>query len=139
MWKPRPRRSGERRAALPDDGSVSIELVIVLPALFALMFLGVQAALVHHARTVAIAAATEGARAAGGERGTAALGQAAASDFLADVGSDAFVSASATSTRTTTTATVVVEGLSLSVLPFTEWPVEAQASVSVERLTAGTP
>ena len=34
------------------------------------MFLGMQAALYYHARTVAIAAAQEGARAAGGEHGT---------------------------------------------------------------------
>ena len=44
-------------------------MVILLPALFAVMFLGMQAALFYHARTVAIAAAQEGAKAAGGENG----------------------------------------------------------------------
>ena len=63
-------------------------MVILLPALFAVMFLGMQAALFYHARTVAIAAAQEGARAAGAEDGTAAAGIAAASDFVADTGGD---------------------------------------------------
>lgn len=40
---------------------MSIELLILLPALFAVMFLGMQAALFYHARSVAIAAAQEGA------------------------------------------------------------------------------
>ena len=39
--------------------SVSIELVVLLPALFAVMFLGMQAALYYHAKTVAIAAAQQ--------------------------------------------------------------------------------
>ena len=39
-------------------------MMILLPALFAVMFLGMQAALFYHARTVAIAAAQEGAKAA---------------------------------------------------------------------------
>ena len=43
-----------------ERGSATIELVILLPALFAVMFLGMQAALFYHARTVAIAAATGG-------------------------------------------------------------------------------
>ena len=48
-----------------ERGSVSIQLVILMPAMFAVMFLGMQAALTYHARTLAIASAQEGARAAG--------------------------------------------------------------------------
>jgi Flp pilus assembly protein TadG len=59
MSKVRPATSSSRRRRRDDRGSVSIELVILLPALFALMFLGMQAALIYHARTVAIAAAQE--------------------------------------------------------------------------------
>ena len=54
--------SGER-------GSTSVQMVILMPVLFSVMFLGLQAALFYHARTVAIAAAQEGARAAGAETG----------------------------------------------------------------------
>ena len=65
------------------------------------MFLGMQAALFYHARTVAIAAAQEGARAAGGENGEAADGVSAASAFIADAGGDDVLSgASATANRT---------------------------------------
>ena len=70
--KARPATSSSRRR--DERGSGTIELVILLPALFAVMFLGMQAALFYHARTVAIAAAQEGARAAGGENGKEADG-----------------------------------------------------------------
>ena len=36
---------------------VTVQLVVLMPALFALMFAGVQAAMFYHGRTVAIAAA----------------------------------------------------------------------------------
>src|SRR5688500_5177118 len=78
-----PRRPATSSSRRDERGSVSIELVILLPALFAVMFLGMQAALFYHARTVAIAAAQEGARAAGAENGHAADGVSAASSFIA--------------------------------------------------------
>ena len=53
-----------------ERGSASIQMVVLLPALFAVMFLGMQAALIYHARSLAIASAQEGARAAGAENGT---------------------------------------------------------------------
>ena len=61
-------------------------MVILMPVLFSVMFLGLQAALFYHARTVAIAAAQEGARAAGAETGTASDGIAAATSFVAAAG-----------------------------------------------------
>ena len=66
MSRPRPATSSRRS----ERGSATIELLILLPALFAVMFIGVQAALYHHARQVAIAAAQEGARTAAGQHGT---------------------------------------------------------------------
>ena len=83
--KARPARSSRRRQ--DERGSVSIQMVILLPALFAVMFLGMQAALFYHARTVAIAAAQEGAgppaaRTASGRR------VSAASSFITDAGGD---------------------------------------------------
>ena len=74
--------------ARDERGSVSIQLVILLPALFAVMFLGMQAALFYHARTVAIAAAQEGAKAAGGENGKESDGVQAAEAFIAEAGGD---------------------------------------------------
>ncbi|WP_257429780.1 TadE family protein [Nocardioides carbamazepini] len=116
---------------------MSIELVIVLPALFAILFLGMQAALYHHARTVAIAAAQEGARAAGAEHGTESAGVTAATAFVATAGGDdVLATATATADRTTTTVTVTVTGVSLSVIPGWHPRVTQTASVPVERLTA---
>jgi Flp pilus assembly protein TadG len=116
---------------------VSIELVILLPALFAVMFLGMQAALYYHARTVAIAAAQEGARSAGAETGREADGTSAANAFIADAGGDDVLQgATSAADRTATTATVTVRGFSLSVIPGWRPAVEQSATVPVERLTA---
>lgn len=129
-----PTRSGSR----PRDerGAVSIELVILLPALLAVMFLGMQAALYYHARTIAIAAAQEGARAAGAEDATSADGSRAANAYLDDAGGDALESSRVRVTRTATAATATVTGRSLSVLPGWRPRVRQSATVTVERLTA---
>lgn len=109
----------------------------MLPALFAVMFLGMQAALYYHARTVAIAAAQEGARASGSETGNPADGISAARGFVADAGGDqVLLAASATADRSATTATVTVHGFSLSVIPGWTPTVTQSATVPVERLTA---
>ena len=68
------RRLIARTAFRHEHGSSSIQMVMLMPALFSIMFLGMQGALYYHARTVAIAAAQEGARAAGSQNGTAAGG-----------------------------------------------------------------
>lgn len=120
-----------------ERGSVSIELVILLPALFAVMFLGMQAALFYHARTVAIAAAQEGAKAAGGENGKEADGVSAATSFVDEAGGeDVLPGATATANRTATTVTVTVRGHSLSVIPGWNPVIVQSASLPVERVTA---
>jgi Flp pilus assembly protein TadG len=115
---------------------VSIQLVILLPALFAVMFLGMQAALFYHARSVAIAAAQEGARAASAESGTRSDGVAAADAFVSDAGGDVLSSVSVTADQTATTVTVTVTGHSLSVIPGWTPRIEQSASLPTERITA---
>src|SRR3954452_15056253 len=139
MSKVRPATSSSRRRRRDDRGSVSIELVILLPALLAAMSLAMQAALFCRARTVAIAAAQEGARAAGAEHGREADGVQAANDFLAEAGGrDVLTGASASATRTNTQATVTVSGFSLTVIPGWHVRITQSATVPVERLTAPT-
>lgn len=134
MSRAKPATSSRRR---DERGSVSIQLVILLPALFAVLFLGMQAALYYHARTVAIAAAQEGARAAGAETGTRSDGVQAAQDFVVEAGGDDVLEgASATSDRTATTVTVTVTGHSLSVIPGWSPRIVQSASLPVERLTS---
>ena len=72
-----PPRAGER-------GSTSIQMVMLMPALFAVMFLGLQGALYYYASNVAGNAAHEGASAASAyqNRENRGLGAAAASDAL---------------------------------------------------------
>lgn len=131
-----PTRSDRHRRARNERGAASIELVILLPALFAVMFLGMQAALYYHARTIAIAAAQEGARAAGAEDATSTDGRRSARAYLNDVGGDALTSSRVSVTRTGTAATATVTGRSLSVLPGWRPRVRQSASVTIERLTA---
>ena len=118
-----------------ERGSSSIELVLLMPVLFSVMFLGMQAALHYHARTIAIAAAQEGARAAGAQNGTASAGIAAASAYLADTGGDSLTRPTLTCARTSTIATVSVRGVALSVIPGWRPTITQSASVPVERVT----
>lgn len=141
--RPSPRLRAPARVAgrcLPEGGreggSASIQMVFLLPVLFSVMFLGMQAALYYHARTVAIAAAQEGARAAAAETGTTNQGTGAALDFVADAGgNDVLTGVAVTGARTATTATVTVRGRSLSVIPGWSPLLEQSASAPVERLT----
>ena len=149
MTRPsRPSRSSRRLRAparvagrrLPEGGreggSASIQMVFLLPVLFSVMFLGMQAALYYHARTVAIAAAQEGARAAAAETGTTARGTAAALGFVADAGGDDVLTAvSVAGARTPTTATITVTGRALSVIPGWTPRLQQSATAPVERLT----
>lgn len=125
-----------RRRRRDERGSVTIEHLILLPALFAVMFLGMQAALFYHARTVAIAAAQEGAQAAAGENGKDSDGISSANAFLADAGRDVLSGTTTTADRSATTVTVKVRGHSLSVIPGWNPVIVQSASVPVERLTA---
>ena len=115
-----------------------MQMVILMPVLFSVMFLGLQAALFYHARTVAIAAAQEGARAAGAETGSASEGIAAATSFVAAAGgSDVIENASVSGSRSAIQASVTVRGVALSVIPGWHPIVQQSATVPVERITTG--
>ena len=129
---------GTARPGLGERGSVSMQMVVLLPVMFAVMFLGLQAALFYHARTVAIAAAQIGARAAGAESGTAGHGITAAASFIAASGGPDVLEQSAVfGTRSAASATVTVTGTALSVIPGWAPTVRQSATVPVERITTG--
>ncbi|WP_324654045.1 TadE family protein [Georgenia sp. H159] len=134
MTPVRPATGRHRR--LGERGSVSIELVVLLPALFAIVLLGVQGALYYHAHTVAIAAAQEGARAAGAKDSTAGAGIAAATDFVTDIGRHAITDVSVGGERGDTVARVTVTGTSISILPGFAPQITARAEAPVEKATA---
>ena len=107
-----------------------------MPLLFTLLFAGVQGAMFYHARTVAIAAAQEGARAAAAQDGTTSAGHAATAAFLqAAGGQDVLKGATINVTRTPGTATVAVAGSILSVVPGWTPTVTHRVSLPVERIT----
>lgn len=119
-----------------ESGSASVQIVILMPALFLMMFVGMQAALVYHGRTVALAAASEGARAAAAEAATVGAGQDAAEAFIASAGGeDVLGDVIVTTTPGTTTITVVVSGTTLSVVPGWVPRIVQSTSASIERLT----
>jgi Flp pilus assembly protein TadG len=119
-----------------EGGSASIQIVVLMPALFLMMFVGMQAALIYHGRTVAIAAAQEGARAAAAQVTFPGDGEAAAAEFVASAGGEGVLrGVTVTASRDATTATVVVTGTTLSVVPGWTPQITQSASAPVERIT----
>ncbi len=95
---------------------MSIQLVVLMPALFAIAFTGLQAGLFYYGRSAAMSAATTAARAAAAEDGTTDACHAAANTFIAGLG-DVLTSPDVTCTQTGTTISVTVAGNTLSVIP----------------------
>lgn len=119
-----------------DRGSTSLELVILAPAVLLLIFGIVQGALWYTARSVALAAATEGAQAARAVGGSSSDGRTTATSFIARAGQD-LSGVRVTADRTQTQASVTVTAHSLSLLPGVPGPSLSQtASGPVERFTS---
>lgn len=123
------------RATPRDSGSSSVEVVVLLPLVFLLLFAMVQGGLWFHARAVALGAATEGARVAAAESSSAGAGISAASSFIADAGSGVVINPAVTGSRSSTTATISVTGQAQSLVPFLNPSVAQSASFPVERIS----
>lgn len=127
--------AGDRRGG-SETGSASVQIVVLMPALFLMMFVGMQAALIYHGRTVAMAAANEGARAAAAEAAQVGAGQDAAEAFIASAGGDDVLrDVTVTTTPGPTRITVAVSGTTLSVVPGWVPRIDQSASASIEQLT----
>ena len=115
-----------------------VALAILMPVVLLLLFGSFQIALLYHGRTLAIAAAQEGARTAAALGGTASAGQAAAEQFVATTGGGTvLVDATVTVTLDPAQATVVVSGSTTSLVPGWHPTLTGRASAPVERLTTG--
>ncbi|GAA1851993.1 TadE/TadG family type IV pilus assembly protein [Myceligenerans crystallogenes] len=121
--------SGER-------GSTSIQHIFLLPALFTLMFTFVQGAMYYQGKTIAIAAAEEGARVAAGEDGTIGDGEAAAVVYVGNT-TLGLSDTSAVGSTTGDTVTMTVTTHTVSVIPGLDPRVVQTASLPLEQLTAG--
>jgi len=124
-----------RRVRLRSErGSASIEMVILMPVLFGILFLGIQAAMYYYAGTIALAAAQDGARAQAGTDADPDTGTRTATAILA-ASDGSLENWAATTTISADTATVTVTGTSLSVIPGWHPAVTKVATAPVERLT----
>ena len=121
-------------ARLRERGSVSLEAAVVMPALLALLWMGMQGALMYQGRTTALAAAQEGARVAAGESGTASAGVAAAED-LAGAATLGLKGMQVNGARSATEASVTVRLHIASVVPGWDPWITQSASMPVERIT----
>ena len=130
-------RGGLRRVR-SEHGALAIQMVLLLPLAFSLLFLAVQGAVYYQGRTVAMAAAQEGARGAAGHDATNGDGRAAALAF-ADraAGESVFSDPTVTVDRDTNAGRVVVEvsGTTGSFVPGWDPEVSMSASRSVEEFT----
>lgn len=117
-----------------ERGSTTIQMVILMPALFTLLFLGVQAALMYQGRAIALAAAQEGARDAAGENGTRQAGIATAQSFVA-TSTAGLKATTVTGSRTPVEARVTVTARTVSVIPGWKPTIVQSASMPVEKAT----
>jgi Flp pilus assembly protein TadG len=147
LWPPpllqrRSRRWGRvgvppRRAApwRREDGSASIEFVIVVPAVIAVMFLAIQVALYSYARSIALTAAQEAANAERSYGAAPGAGRDKATDFLGRAG-DGLSTPGIDVQRDAQEVRVTITGRCLSVIPgFDGFTVRQSASGPVERFT----
>ncbi len=123
-----------RRGRRAERGSATLETVIVFPVVIGILWLALQVALTQYCRTVALAAAESGARAAALETNTTSDCYQAAEAILAANG-DALASTSVLCVRGATTTTAIVSGTPLTVGPWTVPSVSGTAQMPVERIT----
>jgi hypothetical protein len=69
-----------------ERGEVSAEAALVVPVVFAVLLMGVQASILFHTTTVATASAAQGAAAAAAAGGSAVLGEKVATVTAVELG-----------------------------------------------------
>lgn len=117
-----------------QQGSITVELAVLMPVLLATLFGGIQAGVVFHARHIAIAAAQEGAREAAAYQANLPDGISTATTVAADWSGNTLTGINVTGRRNTTRVSITVQGTAVSLLPGTSWPIEQTATLPVERL-----
>jgi len=121
-----------RRRAEADRGSVTLQYVILIPAMFALIFTCIQVSLFSFARSVALTAAEEGADAQRAYGAAPGVGEAKARAIIASQG-DTLRNPNVVVTVQGDEIVVTVTGLTQSVLPgFSGYHVTESASGPIE-------
>lgn len=116
-------------------GAITPEMAVLAPLAILLAFGGAQEAMLAHARTIATAAAQNGARAAAFGDGTLTSAITAATDFTQLFGQSALHDVQIEGTRSPTTVTITVKGRSAAFFPGLPTQVEQTITLPVERIT----
>lgn len=116
-----------------DGGSVTAEMLFVLPVLFTLVLLLAQVTVWWHATHIAQATAADTLAATRVQGGTAAEGQTEADRVLDQLGRGPLQSVQVSVSRGADRAQVRITGTASSVVPFVHLPVRATAAGPVER------
>lgn len=118
-----------------DRGSASVQMVLALPLVFALVFLSIQAGLWFYARSIALAAAEVGARSSAARHATLHTGIADARAFASRVGGHTLTGVGVSGSRSASFTTITVTGNVVRLVPFWTPTVTQSATLPVERLT----
>lgn len=128
-------RSRRRLLGAHERGTTTLEIVIIFPMVILITFGVIQGALWYNARSAALAAAEEGARAAAESNPRGAAAEALG--FIADLGGDDVLRGASVSVGGgANEVTVTVSGNSLSMFP--GWGgsfISQTASAPIERFT----
>ena len=122
-----------RRWGASERGAVTIQLVMLLPVLFGIVFLGLQAALYYYAATVAGAAAQDGARVAAAYGGGGLAAGTAAAWSALDQSHGSLSNYDVTGSVGAGGPSMTVTGETLSVLPGMVFTVTRSASLPWEQ------
>ncbi|NKQ55575.1 pilus assembly protein TadE [Amycolatopsis sp. K13G38] len=133
-------RSGSRRARdrlrrlrRDEQGSVTAELVLAVPALLLLLLVIAQFAVWAHAQHIAQAAASQALSAARVQGGSNAGGHTQADSVLTQLGNGPLRNPQAAVVRGPEQSTVDISGEAATVVPFLHLPVRARAAGPTER------
>ena len=116
-----------------EQGISTIEVVLVMPAVFIILMLVIQVALAAHARSVAQAAAQEGAADARHFDGSSAQAWTTTNKYLDDLGPRIVQHRNVNVQRTRNSATVTVTGTVMSLVPWIKLSIRETSSGPVER------
>ena len=117
-----------------ERGSVSVQMVLLMPTLLLVVWLALGAAMYFYGRATALAAAQAGAAAGAAQHGTTADCVRTATDQAVRAG-DALVGLHVTCQVRAQTVTATVSGSTLSLVPGWEPVTSQSASVPVEAVS----
>ncbi|MEW9532863.1 TadE family protein [Microbispora sp. NPDC049125] len=119
-----------------DQGSITAEVMITLPAVMLTILVCMQLCLLFYAHSVALAAAQQGVRASRADGGSRTAGAGVARSYAERTAGGFLDSISASSGGDSTRVRVTVRGRALSLVPFLpSIQISQEAAGAVERFT----